>query len=122
MRVDFPPPRTLEGRATNLPAQPTPLLGRDRELEAVKTLLLDEGTRMVTLTGPGGTGKTRLALQVAADLVEEFPDGVYGVLLAPITDPDVVPLELASALGVEETPTLSITEALKGGARGSGAA
>jgi predicted ATPase len=68
---------------------------------------------MVTLTGPGGTGKTRLALQVAADLLDEFPDGVYGVLLAPIADPDVVPLELARVLGVEETSTLSIAEALK---------
>jgi predicted ATPase/class 3 adenylate cyclase len=111
--ADFPPPRTLEGRATNLPVQPTPLLGRSRELEAVRTLVLGENTRMVTLTGPGGTGKTRLALQVAADLVDKFPDGVYGVLLAPITDPDVVPLEVARVLGVEETPTLSIAEALK---------
>jgi predicted ATPase/class 3 adenylate cyclase/Tfp pilus assembly protein PilF len=113
LAADFPPLRTIEGRATNLPAQPTPLVGRSRELEAVRTLLLDEGTRMVTLTGPGGTGKTRLALQVAADLVDEFPDGVYGVLLAPIADPDVVPLEVARVLGVEETPTLSIAEALK---------
>jgi predicted ATPase/class 3 adenylate cyclase len=110
---EFPPPRTIEGRVTNLPAQPTPLLGRSRELEAVRALLLDEGVRMVTLTGPGGTGKTRLAMQVAADVVGEFPDGVYGVLLAPITSPDVVPFELGSVLGVEETPTLSITEALR---------
>jgi predicted ATPase/class 3 adenylate cyclase len=113
LAADFPPPRTIEGRATNLPAQPTPLVGRNRELEAVRTLLLGEGTRMVTLTGPGGTGKTRLALQVAADLVDEFPDGVYGVLLAPIAGPAVVPLELARVLGVEEAPTLSIAEALK---------
>jgi predicted ATPase/class 3 adenylate cyclase len=113
LAADFPPLRTIEGRATNLPAQPTPLVGRSRELEAVRTLLLDEDTRMVTLTGPGGTGKTRLALQVAADLVDEFPGGVYGVLLAPIAHPDVVPLEVARVLGVEETPTLSIAEALK---------
>jgi predicted ATPase/class 3 adenylate cyclase len=111
---EFPPPRTIEGRVTNLPAQPTPLVGRDAELEAVRTLLLDENTRMVTLTGPGGTGKTRLALQVAADLVGEFPDGVYGVLLAPISDPDLVPIELARMLGVEESSSLSVTEALKG--------
>ena len=116
--ADFPPPRTLEGRATNLPVQPSPLLGRKQELEAVKTLLLGEDTRMVTLTGPGGTGKTRLGLQVAADLVDAFPDGVYGVLLAPITDPDVVPLELARALGIEETPALPIAEALKAGLAG----
>jgi len=113
LAVDFPPPRTIEGRVTNLPAQPTPLVGREAELEAVRTLLLDENTRMVTLTGPGGTGKTRLALQAAADLVDEFPDGVYGVLLAPISDPELVPLELARVLGVEESPSLSLTEALK---------
>jgi predicted ATPase/class 3 adenylate cyclase len=111
--ADFPPPRTIEGHAINLPVQPTPLVGRSRELEEVRTLLLGEGTRMVTLTGPGGTGKTRLALQVAANLVDEFPDGVYAVLLAPVADPDVVPLELARVLGVEETSTLSIAEALK---------
>ena len=113
LAVDFPPPRTIEGRATNLPAQPTPLVGRDAELEAVRTLLLDENTRMVTLTGPGGTGKTRLALQVAADLVHEFPDGVYGVLLAPITDPDLVPPELARVLGVEESASISLIDALR---------
>jgi predicted ATPase/class 3 adenylate cyclase len=116
--VDFPPPRTLEGRAINLPAQPTALVGRERELDAVRALVLAEETRMVTLTGPGGTGKTRLALQVAADTVDEFPDGVYAVLLAPITDPEVVPLELAQVLGVEETPTQPIIEALKAGLAG----
>jgi predicted ATPase/class 3 adenylate cyclase len=110
---DFPPPRTIEGRVTNLPAQPTPLVGRDAELDAVRTLLRDENTRMVTLTGPGGTGKTRLAMQAAADLVDEFPDGVYGVLLAPISDPELVPLELARVLGVEESSSLSLADALK---------
>ncbi|HEX3255416.1 MAG TPA: tetratricopeptide repeat protein [Gaiellaceae bacterium] len=113
--ADFPPPRSLEGRVTNLPAQPTPLVGRDQELEAVQTLLLAEDTRMVTLTGPGGTGKTRVALQVAADAVDEFRDGVYGVLLAPVLDPEVVPSELARALGIEEVPTQPIVEALKAG-------
>jgi predicted ATPase/class 3 adenylate cyclase len=118
LNADFPPPRTLERRVTNLPAQPTPLIGRETELEAVRMLLLDEDTRMVTLTGPGGTGKSRLALQVAADAVDEFPDGVYGVLLAPVTDPEVVPFELARVLGIEEMPTLPIIEALKAGLAG----
>jgi predicted ATPase/class 3 adenylate cyclase len=116
--ADFPPPRTLEGRVTNLPAQPTPLVGRDQELEAVRTLLLAEDTPMVTLTGPGGTGKTRVALQVAADSVDEFPDGVYGVLLAPVMDPEVVPSELARVLGIEEMPTQPIVDALKAGLAG----
>jgi predicted ATPase/class 3 adenylate cyclase len=118
LSADFPPPRTLEGRVTNLPSQPTPLVGRDRELEAVRALLLAEDTHMVTLTGPGGTGKTRLALQVAADTVDEFPDGVYGVLLVPVTDPEVVPLELARVLGIEEMPSQPIIEALKAGLAG----
>jgi predicted ATPase/class 3 adenylate cyclase len=111
--ADFAPPRTIEGRATNLPAQPTPLVGRERELDAVCALLRDESTRMLTLTGPGGTGKTRLALQAAANLVDAFPDGVYGVLLAPISDPELVPLELARVLGVEESSWSSLTDALK---------
>jgi predicted ATPase/class 3 adenylate cyclase len=118
LSTDFPPPRTLEGRVTNLPAQPTPLVGRDRELDMVRALLLAEDARMVTLTGPGGTGKTRLALQVAADTVDEFPGGVYGVLLAPVTDPEVVPLELASVLGIEEMPTQPMIDALKAGLAG----
>ena len=112
LAADFPPPRTIEGRTTNLPAQPTPLVGRDVELDALRTVLQDESTRMLTLTGPGGTGKTRLALQAAADLVDAFPDGVYGVLLAPISDPDLVALELARVLGVEESSSGSLTEAL----------
>jgi len=118
LNADFPPPRTLEGRVTNLPAQPTPLVGRERELVAVRELLLAEDTRMVTLTGPGGTGKTRLGLQVAADTLDEFPDGVYGVLLASVTDPEVVPLEFARVLGIEELPTQPIVEALKAGLAG----
>ena len=118
LSVDFPPPRTLEGRVTNLPAQPTRLVGRDPELETVRALLVAEDTRMITLTGPGGTGKTRLAFQVAADTVDDFPDGVYGVLLAPVTDPEVVPLELARVLGIDEVPTQPIIEALKAGLAG----
>jgi predicted ATPase/class 3 adenylate cyclase len=118
LAADFPPPRTLEGRVVNLPAQPTPLVGRERELDAVRALVLDEDTRMVTLTGPGGTGKTRLALQVAGDTVDEFPDGVHAVLLAPIADPEVVAAELARVLGIEETPGQPIVDVLKAGLAG----
>jgi predicted ATPase len=118
LATDFPPPRTIEGRATNLPAQPTPLVGRETELAAIREVLLEEGTRMLTLTGPGGTGKTRLALHAAADLVDEFPDGVYGVLLAPISDPDLVSLELARVLGVDEGSSLTLSEALQAELRG----
>jgi class 3 adenylate cyclase len=72
---DFPPLRTLENRSTNLPAQPTPLVGRQRELAELIQLLRQPDVRVLTVTGPGGAGKTRLVLQTAADLIEDFRDG-----------------------------------------------
>jgi Bacterial transcriptional activator domain/AAA ATPase domain len=79
---EFPPPRTLETRPTNLPLQPTPLIGREREIREVAELLRRREARVVTLTGTGGTGKTRLAAQVAAELLDDFPDGVFFASLA----------------------------------------
>jgi predicted ATPase/class 3 adenylate cyclase len=99
---DFPPPRTLENRPTNLPTQPTPFLGRERELAELLDLLTEPSVRLLTLTGPGGTGKTRLALQLAAEVVERFPQGVYLVMLAPVTDPALVVPTIAQTLGVRE--------------------
>ena len=87
--ADFPPLKTLDSRPNNLPIQLTPLIGREKEVAAVQNLLQREDVRLVTLTGPGGTGKTRLGLQVAAELSDLFADGVYFVNLAPISDPDV---------------------------------
>ena len=92
---EFPPLRTLD--ATNLPVTASPLLGREQELEQVVTLLA-EGPRLVTVTGPGGTGKTRFALQVAAELVGTFSDGVFWVPLAGLTDPELVLPEIARTL------------------------
>src|SRR5215208_3037649 len=99
----FPPLRTLESRPNNLPMQPTPLVGREREVEDVRGRLLAPEVRLLTLTGPGGTGKTRLALQAAADLLEEFVDGVFFVALATISDPTLVVPTVAQALGVRES-------------------
>jgi predicted ATPase/class 3 adenylate cyclase len=113
LAVDFPPLRTIDARPTNLPSQPTPLLGREPELQAIRELLIAEGSRMVTLTGPGGTGKTRLALQAAADLVDDFPDGVYVVFLADASDSDMVAFELARVLELDESPALSVADQLK---------
>ncbi len=99
----FPPLRTLENRPTNLPVQPTPLVGREREVADVIELLRRPDVRAVTLTGPGGTGKTRLALQAAAELIEDFPNGVFFVTLAATTDPELVLPQIAQTLGVNET-------------------
>ncbi|MGH2390738.1 MAG: adenylate/guanylate cyclase domain-containing protein, partial [Chloroflexota bacterium] len=99
---DFPLLRTLENRAHNLPLQPTSFIRREREQSEVTALL---GTsRLVTLTGSGGVGKTRLALAVAADLVAQYPDGVWLVELAPLTESTLVPTEVAQVLGVREEP------------------
>src|SRR5262245_60464877 len=95
--ADFPPLTTLDSRRHNLPAQPTPLIGRAREIGAVTELLCRADVRLVTLTGPGGTGKTRLALQVAAEVLDTFADGVWFVNLAPISDPGLVASTIAQA-------------------------
>jgi predicted ATPase/class 3 adenylate cyclase len=98
----FPAPRTLDQQTHNLPAQPTPLLGREQELAALGALLRRTGVRLVTLTGPGGTGKTRLAVQTAADLSTTFADGVWFVSLAALADPALLIPTISAALGVRE--------------------
>ncbi len=107
---DLPPLRSLQAFAHNLPVQLTSFLGRERELAEIKRLLAT--TRLLTLTGTGGVGKTRLALQVAADLLEEYPDGVWLVELAPLMDPALQPLAVASALGVQEEPNCPLLATL----------
>jgi hypothetical protein len=87
---------------SSLPLMPTPLVGRSREVETVKELLV--GARLVTLVGAGGVGKTRLALEVAAEVAEDFPDGVAFVSLAPLDDAELVVAEIAAALRIKDTP------------------
>src|SRR5215210_953432 len=99
---EFGPLKTLDNRPNNLPLQPTPLIGREKEVAAVVKLLEREDVRLVTLMGTGGTGKTRLGLQAAADMLDDFPDGVWFVELAPITDPSLVVSTIAQVLGVKE--------------------
>jgi predicted ATPase len=107
---EFSPLKTLESRRNNLPAQPTPLIGRERELREISNLVRSQDVGLVTLTGPGGTGKTRLALQVAAELVDAFEHGVFFVDLAAATDPDLVFSKIAGALGVAETGARPLAE------------
>ncbi|MDQ3910252.1 MAG: adenylate/guanylate cyclase domain-containing protein, partial [Actinomycetota bacterium] len=111
--AEFPPLRTLEGHPNNLPIQPTPLVGRQRQVSEIAERLGGEGVRLLTLTGPGGTGKSRLALQVGADLLEEFDDGVFFVSLAAVTDPELVPSTIAGSLGLRESAGQSLTETLE---------
>ncbi len=111
--ADFPPLKTLESHPQNLPIQLTPFIGRTREVVAVQHLLQREGVHVLTLTGPGGSGKTRLALQVAAELREIFPDGVYFVNLAPIREPAFVLSTIAQALEIKESGAQSFLDLLK---------
>jgi predicted ATPase len=107
---DFPPPRSLE-TPTNLPAQVTSFIGRQKEAEEVAELV--RRSRLVTLIGPGGTGKTRLSLEVASRLREEFPGGAFFVDLSPISDPDLIATTIAAAVGVAEQPDTPVLESLK---------
>ncbi len=94
----------------NLPLQLSSLVGREREIAEVEELL--GSTRLLTLTGPGGSGKTRLALAVGNELVEGFENGVWLVKLAPLSDPDLVPQAVASVLGIRETPGTALVDSL----------
>src|ERR671910_332823 len=108
---DFPAPRTLDARPNNLPLQLTSFVGREEEIAEVERLL--GRTRLLTLTGPGGSGKSRLALRVAAALLPRFRDGSCFVDLSPVTDPALVPAAVANALGVPEAAGRPILDEVK---------
>ena len=97
---EFPPLTSLY--QTNLPVPATPFLGRERELQEVSALLADANTRLLTLTGAGGSGKTRLAAQAAADVSELYPDGVFWVGLAALREPELVTSTIAQVVGARE--------------------
>jgi predicted ATPase/class 3 adenylate cyclase len=111
---EFPPLLSLITIANNLPSQPNAMIGREADLTEVVKRLGSEQVRLLTLTGPGGIGKTRLALQAAAELIEGFRDGVYFIDLAPIRDPESVPTAIAQTLGCKETSDRSSLDELKG--------
>ncbi|HEU0114923.1 MAG TPA: adenylate/guanylate cyclase domain-containing protein, partial [Thermomicrobiales bacterium] len=108
----FPPLASLERHPTNLPTQPNALIGRDGDLAAIAALLAQPDARLLTLTGPGGAGKTRLALQAAADGIDAWPDGAFFVELAALTDPALLLPQIAETLGVRESGGLDLRGAL----------
>jgi len=112
-RLSEAPSRHSLTRTCNLPAQRTMFIGRDREVAAVKELLLRDDVHVITLTGPGGIGKTRLGLQVAGDAAESFPSGVCFIPLAAVHDPALVPSIIAQALEMRETRHQVTIESLK---------
>jgi predicted ATPase len=101
-RVAEKPPKQAEARPANLPAQRTGFVGRENEVAAAKELLLREDVHVVTVTGPGGIGKTRLAVQVASGLVDHFPGGIHFVPLSSISDPGLISSAIVQAMGIRE--------------------
>ncbi len=112
--TDFPPLRTLDRVRHNLPVQLTPLVGRETAVREVCALIERDDVHLVTLAGPGGVGKTRLALQVAAEEADRFADGVYLVALGPVTDPGLVAPTIAQALGLREAGSVTPEDTLRG--------
>ena len=110
LRQDFPPLRSLEATPNNLPQQATSFVGRESELEAIRRTLGD--TRLLTLIGAGGIGKTRLALHLAADVLDDYADGVWFVELAPIADERLVMHTLATVLSINEEQGRSLPESV----------
>jgi predicted ATPase/class 3 adenylate cyclase len=108
----FPPPRTLELRPTNLPADDRLLVGRDAELQAVVVGLRQDGERLLTVTGFGGIGKSRLALAAGAALLDTHPGGVWWVPLATVTSAEAIPAQLGAALGVQDDGSRPLLEVL----------
>ena len=106
----FRPLTSLSALPTNLPLQPTALIGREQEVAEVRDLLSREQTRLVTLTGPGGTGKTRLALQVAAEAQEVSRDGVYFVDVSSLTDAALLLPAVAGVLALHEAGVQSVRD------------
>lgn len=110
LRSEFAPLKSMDPRRHNLPVSPTGFVGREAELREIRGRLAS--SRMLTLIGGGGTGKTRLALQAAADLLEEFDDGVWLVELAPLREPDLVAQTVAESLGIREEAGRPLIKAL----------
>jgi predicted ATPase len=112
-RFSEKPARQAEPRPANIPVQRTVFVGREKEIAAAKEMLLSKDVRLVTITGPGGIGKTRLAVEIASGLQEHYPGGVHFVPLSPLRDPGLISSLIVQALGIRETGGQSSLEQLK---------
>ena len=112
LRTEFPTLRALDASPGNLRAATTSFIGRESEAAELQAAVKAQAHRLVTLTGVGGVGKTRLALEVAARLADEFPDGVWFFELAAVTDPVAVPDAVAAVLGITQQPGKTVTESM----------
>jgi predicted ATPase/class 3 adenylate cyclase/DNA-binding CsgD family transcriptional regulator len=110
LKGDFQPLRSLDSFPNNLPLQLTSFIGREEEIVEVKQML--QGSRLVTLTGSGGSGKTRLSLQLAADMLDQYADGTWLVDLSPITDPALLPNAAAAAMSIREVDGQELTRTI----------
>jgi predicted ATPase/serine/threonine protein kinase len=121
-RFSEKPVKQVETRPSNLPAQRTGFVGREKEIAGAKELLLREDVRLLTVTGPGGIGKTRLALQLASGLIGQFPGGIHFVPLSSLRDPGLIPSAIVQAMGIREaggqTPLQILNENLQDPSRG----
>ena len=114
---DWPPLRSLDSFPNNLPLQLTSFIGREEEIAEIRQMLRD--SRLVTLTGSGGSGKTRLSLQLAADLLDQYADGSWLIDLAPVTDPALIPNAAAAAMSIREVDGQELTRTITNRLAGS---
>ncbi|MFZ1321063.1 MAG: tetratricopeptide repeat protein [Ignavibacteria bacterium] len=110
IRKEFPPLKTLDARPNNLPVQLSSFIGREEEMRQIKNILKEK--RLLTLTGPGGTGKTRMSLQIAADIIDDFGNGVWFIELASLIEPELLPNAIMHVLGIKEQPKQKIEDTL----------
>lgn len=108
---EFPPLKSQDARQNNLPSSVSEFIGRKKEIQEIKALF--SKTRLITLTGAGGTGKTRISIQIAMEMIDEFDNGVWLIELSPVTDPELIVKEISTTLNLKEDPGLDYLVALK---------